>query len=63
MEVRDIIPFVLVILIAIGALFMIDTGGGWYGLGMALFAVTVIAGFWLIKRYFDRIDRGRAGRH
>ncbi len=59
MDVRDMILFVLVILVAIGALFMIDTGGGWYGLGMALFAVTVIAGFWLIKRYFDRSSTGR----
>jgi hypothetical protein len=25
---------------------------------MALFAVAVIAGFWLIKRYFDRSSAG-----
>ena len=54
MDVRDMIPFVLAVLVAIGALFMIDAGGGIYGLGMALFAVAVIGGFWSIKRYFDR---------
>ena len=54
MEVRDMLSFALVILVAIGALFMIDASGSWYGLGMALFAVAVVAGFWLIKRYFDR---------
>jgi membrane protein implicated in regulation of membrane protease activity len=58
MEVRDMLLFALVILVAIGALFMIDANGGWYGLGMALFAVAVIAGFWLIKRYFDRSSAG-----
>jgi hypothetical protein len=58
MEVRDMLAFALVILIAIGALFMIDTAGGWYGLGMALFAADVIAGFWLIKRFFDRPSAG-----
>ncbi|HJS85550.1 MAG TPA: hypothetical protein VJ779_08820 [Acetobacteraceae bacterium] len=52
------LAFALVILIAIGALFMIDTAGGWYGLGMALFAADVIAGFWLIKRFFDRPSAG-----
>jgi hypothetical protein len=63
MELRDIIPFVLVVLVGIGALFMIDAAGNWYGPGLVLFAFTVIAGFWLIKRYFDRIDRNRARRH
>ena len=56
---RDMIPFVLVILIAIGSLFLIDVGGSVYGLGMALFAVAVVGGFWLIKRYFDRSDARR----
>ncbi len=59
MEVRDAIPFVVVILVAIGALFMIETGGQLYGLGIVLFAVAVIAGFWSIKRYFDRGDVAR----
>lgn len=54
MDVRDMIPFVLAILLAIGSLFMIDAGGQIYGLGMALFVVAVVGGFWSIKRYFDR---------
>ncbi len=56
MDVRDMMPIVVAILVAIGSLFMIDAGGGVYGLGMALFAVAVIGGFWSIKRYFDRRD-------
>ncbi len=54
------IPFVLAILLAIGSLFMIDAGGQIYGLGMALFIVAVVGGFWSIKRYFDR---GGTARH
>lgn len=53
------IPFVLVIFLAIGSLFLIAAGGGVYGLGLALFAVAVICGFWAIKRYFDRADAAR----
>lgn len=59
MELRDMLPFLLAIVVAIGALFMIEAGGGVYGLGMAVFAVAVVGGFWAIKRYFDRIDRQR----
>jgi hypothetical protein len=59
MEIRDMIPFVLAILLAIGSLFMIEAGGQVYGLGMALFAVAVIGGFWAIKRYYDRVDSRR----
>ena len=60
MEMRDAIPFVVTILVAIGALFMIDTGGQLYGLGIVLFLVAIVAGFWFIKRYFDR---GGVARH
>ncbi len=56
------VSFAAVLLVAIGALFMIDAGGGIYGLGMALFVVAVVAGFWLIKRYFDR-EEVRRRRH
>ncbi len=59
MDVSDWGPFVAAILVAIGGLFLADAGGGAYGLGLALFAVAVIFGFWSIKRYFDRIDAGR----
>lgn len=59
MDIRDSIPFVVAILVAIGALFMITTGGQLYGLGIVLFLVAVIAGFWSIKRYFDRGDVAR----
>lgn len=59
MDVRDAIPFVVAILVAIGALFMVATGGEVYGLGLALFAVAVIGGFWAINRYFNRLDAGR----
>ncbi len=53
MDIRDSIPFVITILVVIGALFMIKAGGAIYGLGLALFIVAVIGGFWSIKRYFD----------
>lgn len=59
MDVRDGIPFVVAILVAIGALFMIASGGEVYGLGLALFAVAVVGGFWAISRYFNRLDAGR----
>ncbi|MGH7213055.1 MAG: hypothetical protein ACREF1_16535 [Acetobacteraceae bacterium] len=59
MDVRDAIPFVVAVLVAIGALFMIDTGGQLYGLGIVLFAVAVIGGFWAINRYFNEIGGGR----
>lgn len=59
MDVRDFIPFVVAILVAIGALFLIDAGGAVYGLGMAVFAIAVIGGFWSVKRYFDREDARR----
>lgn len=54
MDIRDSIPFVITILAVIGALFMIAAGGAIYGLGIALFIVAVIGGFWSINRYFDR---------
>ena len=59
MDVREAIPFAVAILVAIGALFMIAAGGEIYGLGVALFAVAVIGGFWAIHRYFNHIDAGR----
>ena len=59
MEIRDAVPFVLVILLAIGALFMIAAGGEIYGLGVALFVVAVVGGFWSVKRYFDRQEIAR----
>lgn len=59
MEFRDMLPFLVAILVAIGGLFMIEAGGGVYGLGMAVFALAVIGGFWAIKRYFDNIDKQR----
>ena len=57
MEVRDSIPFVITILVVIGALFMIKAGGAIYGLGIALLLIAIIGGFWSINRYFDRRSR------
>lgn len=59
-SVSDFVPFLIAILVALGALFMIDTDRSpWYGIGMALFALSVILGFWSVKRYFDRIEAKR----
>ncbi len=58
--VADFIPFVIAILVAIGALFMIDVNSGpWYGIGMALFAFAFLGGMWSVKRYFDRMETKR----
>lgn len=57
MDIQDSIPFVITILVVIGALFMIKAGGAIYGLGIALFLVAIIGGFWSINRYFDRQSR------
>lgn len=54
MDFQDSIPFVITILVVIGALFMIKAGGAIYGLGIALFLIAIIGGFWSINRYFDR---------
>lgn len=54
MDFQDSIPFVITILVVIGALFMIKAGGAIYGLGIALFLIAIIGGFWSISRYFDR---------
>jgi lipopolysaccharide export LptBFGC system permease protein LptF len=63
LDPKDFIPFVVAILVAIGALFMIDAGnqgGGFlYGLGMAIFALAVLGGLWSIKRLFDRVEARR----
>lgn len=54
MDIQDSIPFAITILVVIGALFMIKAGGAIYGLGIALFLIAIIGGFWSINRYFDR---------
>lgn len=59
MDIQDSIPFVITILVVIGALFMIRAGGAIYGLGIALFFVAIIGGFWSINRFFNRQDRLR----
>jgi len=55
----DLVILAVLILIAIVGLFLASAGGGVYGLGLALFVVAVIAGFWWVKRHYDRIDAGR----
>jgi hypothetical protein len=52
-------PFILSILVVVLGLVFISQAGGLYGLGIALFAIGIIFGFWSIKRHFDRIDAGR----
>jgi len=58
-DTTDLVILAVLILIAIVGLFLASAGGGVYGLGLALFVVAVIAGFWWVKRYYDRIDAGR----
>lgn len=59
----DFIPFVLAILVAIGGLFLIDAGEGGsgvaYALGMVVFALACLFGFWAIARFFDRAQARR----
>ena len=43
---------------AVIALLLIARSGEVYGLGIALFLVAVVAGFWYLKRMFDRVDAG-----
>ena len=51
-------PFILAILLVILGLTLASIGGGVYGLGVAIFLLSIVFGFWSIKRHFDRIDAG-----
>lgn len=58
----DDIPFgqcfflFMVIALAIAGLVMVSFAGGWYWPGMVVFVISVLAGFYAIKRYYDRLD-------
>jgi O-antigen/teichoic acid export membrane protein len=58
-DLTELVVLAVLILIAIIGLFLASAGGGVYGLGLAIFVVAVIAGFWWVKRYYDRVDAGR----
>jgi membrane protein implicated in regulation of membrane protease activity len=58
-DLTELVVLGVLILIAIVGLFLASAGGGVYGLGLALFVVAVIAAFWWVKRYYDRLDAGR----
>jgi hypothetical protein len=59
LPIIDLLILALLILIGLAGLFMISAGGTIYGLGMAVFVVAVVLGFYVIKRHYDRIDSGR----
>ncbi len=52
----DLLILAVLILLGIGGLFMTSAGGGLYGLGLAVFVVAVVLGFYMIKRHFDRFE-------
>ncbi len=58
-DLTEFVVLAVLILVAIVGLFLASAGGGVYGLGLALFVVAVIASFWWVKRYYDRLDAGR----
>jgi len=58
-DLTELVILAVLILVAIAGLFLAGTGGGVYGLGLAMFVIAVVAGFWWVKRYYDRIDAGR----
>jgi hypothetical protein len=59
LPIIDLLILALLILIGLAGLFMISAGGTIYGLGVAVFVVAVVLGFYVIKRHYDRIDSGR----
>jgi membrane protein implicated in regulation of membrane protease activity len=58
-DLTELVILGVLILIAIAGLFLASAGGGVYGLGLAMFVIAVVVGFWWVKRYYDRIDAGR----
>ena len=56
---KDVVVLLVCGVAAVVALVMISIAGEVYGLGIALFAVAVVAAFWYLKRMFDRVDAGR----
>jgi membrane protein implicated in regulation of membrane protease activity len=58
-DLTELVVLAVVIVISVAGLFLATTGGAMYGLGLAVFVVGVIVAFWLVKRYYDRIDAGR----
>ena len=57
-ELTPLVVLAVAVVVAVVGLFLASAGGGVYGLGLALFVVAVIAAFWLIKNYYDRVDAG-----
>ena len=58
-DLTELVILGVLILIAISGLFLASAGGGVYGLGLAMFVIAVVVGFWWVKRYYDRVDAGR----
>jgi membrane protein implicated in regulation of membrane protease activity len=46
----------ITVALAIAGLVMISFAGGWYWPGLAVFVISALAGFYAIKRYYDRLD-------
>lgn len=56
---KDVVILLACGVAALVALLLISIAGEVYGLGIAVFAVAVVFGFWYLKHVFDRIDAGR----
>ncbi len=59
MQPHDWLALIGATVVALVALVMISAAGEVYGLGIALFVVAVVFGFYWLKRIFDRADAGR----
>jgi len=55
---KDVVILLTCGVTGVVALLLISIAGEVYGLGIALFVVAVVFGFWYLKRMFDRVDAG-----
>ena len=46
----------VIVALAIAGLVMVSFAGGWYWPGIVVFVISVVAGFYAVKRYYDRQD-------
>jgi hypothetical protein len=59
MQLCDWLGLVGAVVLGLIALVLISVAGEVYGLGIALFIVAVVFGFYSLKRMFDRADAHR----
>lgn len=58
---REWVSLLVVLLVGLGGLFYASAphSGASYGIGLIVFGATVVCGFVLLKRHFDRVDAER----